>query len=113
MDLILIFVHINAIKDTRNKSYKWSPFSVFAPEGHFDCVLVSCPLVKSLAGLKRGAVQVQTHCTLCVADIFHAMQTDGIWNRHEEEHLWYKLLPGSTEIKSRFPAVQTKHCTLL
>lgn len=59
-------------------SYKWSPLSVFAPEGHLDSVPVPCPLVEGMAGLKRWAVQVQTDCALCVADIFHTMQANGV-----------------------------------
>lgn len=58
--------------------YKWSPLSVFAPEGHLDSVPVPCPLVEGLAGLKRWAVQVQTDCALCVADILHTMQANGV-----------------------------------
>lgn len=71
---------IKVIKKKKKKktAYKWSPFSIFAPEGHLDRVLVSCPLVKCLAGLERGTVQVQAYCTLSVADIFHTMQTNGV-----------------------------------
>lgn len=69
--------------------YKWSPVSVFAPEGHLHRVPVSCPLVKGLAGLKRGAVQVQTDCALCVADIFHTMQANGVWNVHAHKQKTY------------------------
>lgn len=59
-------------------TYKWGPCSVFAPEGHLDGVLMSCSLVKGLAGLKRRTVQVQTHRTLCVTDVLHAVQADGV-----------------------------------
>lgn len=59
-------------------SYKWSPLSVLAPEGHLDCVPVPRPLVKSLAGLEGRAVQMQTGCALCVAHIFHTMQANGV-----------------------------------
>lgn len=58
--------------------YKRSPLSKFAPECHLDSRPVPCPLVKGLAGLERGTVQVQTDSTLCVAGIFHTMQANGV-----------------------------------
>lgn len=64
--------------------YIWSPLSKFAPEGHLDSVLVPCPLVKGLAHLERGTVQVQADCALCVADVFHTVQAYGIWNAHAD-----------------------------
>lgn len=51
---------------------------MFAPECHLDSVPVTCPLVKGLARLEGGAVQVQTDCTLGMAAIFHTMQAKGI-----------------------------------
>lgn len=74
LSIVIKYVCIKAIK----VPYKWSPLSIFAPEGHLDSVPVSCPLVEGLAGLKRWAVQVQTDRTLCVADIFHTMQANGV-----------------------------------
>lgn len=68
-------VCIKVIKE----SYKWSPLSIFAPEGHLDGIPMAWPLVKGLAGLKWWTVQVQTDCALCVADIFHTMQANGVW----------------------------------
>lgn len=61
-------------KSHKKIPYKWSPLSVFAPEGHLDGVLVPRSLVKGLAGLEGGTVQVQADCDLRVADIFHTMQ---------------------------------------
>lgn len=51
---------------------------MFAPEGHLDSVPVPRPLVKGLAGLERGTVQVQTDCALSVAAVFHTMQANGV-----------------------------------
>lgn len=48
----------------------------FAVEGQLDCVLVARPLVKGLAGLERGAVQVQADSTLRMAAIFHPVQAN-------------------------------------
>lgn len=79
------YICIKAIWN-KNVPYKWSPLSIFAPEGHLDSVLVPRPLVKGLAGLERGAVQVQAGCALRVADIFHTMQADGVWT-HEQENI--------------------------
>lgn len=62
----------------KKASYKWSPLAKSAPEGHLDSVRVPCPLVKGLAGLERGAVQVQTDCALCVAHILHTVQANGV-----------------------------------
>lgn len=71
----------------QNVAYKWSPLSEFAPEGHLDSVFVPRPLVKGLAGLEGGAVQVQTDCTFCVADIFHTMQANGVYNTYTHAHM--------------------------
>lgn len=73
--MVIQYVCIKAIK---KDPYKWSPLSIFAPEGHLDSVLVPRPLVKALADLERGTVQVQTDCALRVADIFHTMQANGV-----------------------------------
>ena len=68
----------NHFPSTIKEPYKGSSLSISAPEGHFDSVLVPCPLVKGLTALERGAVQVQADGVLCMADIFHTMQADGV-----------------------------------
>lgn len=65
--------------------YVWSPLSKFAPEGHLDSVLVPRPLVKGLARLERGAVEVQADCALRVADILHAVQANGVLNSRSQK----------------------------
>lgn len=65
--------------------YEWSPLSIFAPEGHLDSVLVPRPLVKGLARLERGAVEMQTGCALCVAGILHTMQANGVLNSRSQK----------------------------
>lgn len=62
----------------RNCRLIWSPLSIFAPEGHLDSVLVPRSLVKGLARLERGAVEMQAGCALCVADILHTVQANGV-----------------------------------
>lgn len=79
-------IFIECVLKPKNVSYKWSPLSKFAPESHLDTVFVARSLVKSLAGLEQGAVQVQTDCTLCVADIFHTMQANGVYNVNTHAH---------------------------
>lgn len=65
--------------------YEWSPLSIFAPEGHLDSVLVPRPLVKGLARLERGAVEMQTGCALCVAGILHTVQANGVLNSRSQK----------------------------
>lgn len=71
----------------QNVAYKCSPLAVSAPEGHLDRVLVARPLVEGLAGLERGAVQVQADGALGVADVLHAMQADGVYADTSQTHV--------------------------
>lgn len=71
--------------EIRIVSYIWSLLSIFAPESHLDGVLVPRPLVKGLTRLERGAVQMQADCALCVADIFHAVQANGVLDSRSQK----------------------------
>ena len=62
----------------RKNAYRLSPLSKFAPERHLDSVLVSCALVKSLAGVEGGTVQVQTDRTVGVTVVLYSVQPKGI-----------------------------------
>lgn len=71
-------------------TYTVSPFSKLAVEGHLDFVLVPGPLVKGVAAVKGRAVQMQADSSLCVADVLHTVQANGVytsWGTKEEVEL--------------------------
>lgn len=57
-----------------------SPLSKLAVKGHLDFVLVPGPLVKGVAAVKGRAVQMQADSSLCVADVLHTVQANGVIN---------------------------------
>lgn len=57
---------------------QWSPFTIFAPESHFNSIFVSCSLVKSLAMVKWRTVQVKAHGSLSVTWVLHSVKTNGV-----------------------------------
>lgn len=42
-------------------------------------MLVPRPLVKGVAAVKRRAVQMQADSSLCVADVLHTVQANGVY----------------------------------
>lgn len=60
-------------------TYTVSPFPKLAVEGHLDFVLVSSPLIKGVTAVKGWAVQMQANGRLCVADVLHTVQANGVY----------------------------------
>lgn len=60
-------------------TYAESPFSKLAVEGHLDLVLVPSPLVKGVTAVEGWAVQMQADSGLCVADVLHTVQANGVY----------------------------------
>ena len=59
---------------------KGSPLAILAPEGHFDRVPVTCVLVEGLTGLEGRGVEVQADAVICVAGVFHTVDSHIITN---------------------------------